>query len=526
MNKPIYLSFLFLFICNHTIFSQMKMSCYETYQLEVNQAIKDYQFEKALDFLDAASVCRDKPENVDIEKMMDEVRTMKENVLKEARDAALLAQEEALLAQEEAQAAQRKSEAGRLAFLTQQEVNRGNFNEAIKLGYVAYNLIKDNPSLAVKKAFGNAAYHFSLKEKNDFKSGISSSVFSLKNNKILAVANHQLLIWNLTSDSIQTILYSDKINTAIFSFDGKMILTSSGKKAQLREASGKLIREFEGHLERVSTAIFSPDNQYVATCSRDQSIRIWDVNFGNLVAVCEGHQANIKSIQFSPNGKKILSLSFDKTVRIWDLKGKPITKIEGDGVYFNTASFSPKGDFFATGSVDNSLNLWDLNGNSILTLTGHQDIVRHIAFAPDSLHFVSCSSDSTAILWNVRGEIINVLEDHVDEVTTASFSPDGKYFLTTSKDNTSKMYDLKGNFLMNLNHHRAAVNQAVFSPDGKQIVTCSEDQSIAICQTPNTILSQMKEAPFPYFLEEEKEKFGLKEIDFDLKKPNENEIRE
>ena len=78
--------------------------------------------------------------------------------------------------------------------------------------------------------------------------------------------------------------HTDIINSAIYSPDGKLVLTSSDDKtARLWDhATGKLIRTFKGHKEAVSIAIFSPDGSKIVT-SDDLWSMIWDVGSGRVI---------------------------------------------------------------------------------------------------------------------------------------------------------------------------------------------------------------------------------------------------
>ena len=58
--------------------------------------------------------------------------------------------------------------------------------------------------------------------------------------------------------------------------------------------------------------------EFMATGSRDKSIRIWDAR-GNCIKVLHGHDNWVRALVFHPGGKYLLSVSDDKTLRCWDL---------------------------------------------------------------------------------------------------------------------------------------------------------------------------------------------------------------
>ncbi|PWN53954.1 putative platelet-activating factor acetylhydrolase ib alpha subunit [Violaceomyces palustris] len=65
--------------------------------------------------------------------------------------------------------------------------------------------------------------------------------------------------------------------------------------------------------------------QFIATGSRDKTIKIWD-SAGQCLRTLVGHDNWVRGLAFSPNGKNLLSVSDDKTMRVWDLKTGRCTK--------------------------------------------------------------------------------------------------------------------------------------------------------------------------------------------------------
>jgi WD40 repeat protein len=75
---------------------------------------------------------------------------------------------------------------------------------------------------------------------------------------------------------------------------------------------------FDGHTDKVYTAVFHPDGKRVASAGRDRDILVWDPDGSQEGVRLPGHASYVWSLAFSPDGKSLVSGSGDNTVRLWD----------------------------------------------------------------------------------------------------------------------------------------------------------------------------------------------------------------
>ncbi len=277
---------------------------------------------------------------------------------------------------------------------------------------------------------------------------------------------------------------------AVFSPDNQLVASvSSDKMAKIWKVSdGKELFTLKGHEDTVITVQFSPDGKLVVTSSLDKTAKIWKVSDGSLVATLEGHTDSLTAAIFSPDGKQIITISYDKTAKIWEAAtGKLINTLAGHEGAIYAVSYSKDGNLIATTSADKTIKLWDSsNGQLKTTLIGHQAGVLNLAFSPDNKLLVTGSADNTAKVWQVpEGKLLYTLVKHKEPITSVQFNVDGKTILTTSKDSAYLWDSQTGNLITSLLGHESEIGKGEFSPDGKLILTSAykNDNTAKIWET-------------------------------------------
>ena len=72
------------------------------------------------------------------------------------------------------------------------------------------------------------------------------------------------------------------------------------------------------HDDRIDYAVFSPDGKTLLTASWDHTARLWDAATGSPLSQPFRHEAQVNSVAFSPDGKIVLTASADRSARAWD----------------------------------------------------------------------------------------------------------------------------------------------------------------------------------------------------------------
>jgi WD40 repeat protein len=235
------------------------------------------------------------------------------------------------------------------------------------------------------------------------------------------------------------------------------------------------LRTLVGHSQRVWSVAFSPDGQWLASGSEDNTMRLWEVETGQQVRTFAGHASSVYSVAFSPDGRLLASGSADHTVRLWEVDtGRQVRTLEGHTESVYSVAFSPDRRLLASGSWDNTVRLWEVEtGRQVRTLEGHTGSVHSVAFSPDGRLLVSGSADNTMRLWEVEtGRETRILEGHTGWVHGLALSPDGRWLASGSGDDTVRLWEVEtGSELRKLEGHTTSVNMVAWSSDGSLLIS-------------------------------------------------------
>lgn len=168
--------------------------------------------------------------------------------------------------------------------------------------------------------------------------------------------------------------------------------------------TGELQQTLTGHQKRVISVVFSSDRQFLASGSEDCTIKLWPLNDGSEIGELTGHLGAVYAVAISPDSRTLVSSSWDRTIKIWDLSSRQELKsLTGHGLPCTAVAISRNGKTLATGSHDTTIKLWDLaTGELAATLTEHTKAVNSVIFSPDGNTLASGSSDRTVKLWRFR----------------------------------------------------------------------------------------------------------------------------
>ena len=135
-------------------------------------------------------------------------------------------------------------------------------------------------------------------------------------------------------------------------------------------------------------------------------IRLEDAGSGKRLKTLEGHKDRVSQLVFSPDGTLLVSASyFDDPLHLWDVTtGKLITTLTQNPKFWGFVKFTKNGETLACQTRDNDIELWDVATKTLRTTIGEK-LESPIPFS-STIHALAFSSDSRRIVsGNYKGEI-------------------------------------------------------------------------------------------------------------------------
>lgn len=153
---------------------------------------------------------------------------------------------------------------------------------------------------------------------------------------VSAGADNSIKVWDMNVGREKKTLEesADKLLTMILSQEGSMVAASvvevridlrrktreDIRRIKIRNTTtGEEIRTLEGHTKDVTALAFHPDRRFLASGGNDNTIRIWDLQKGDVISVIQ-QTDDVAGLDFSSDGRWFAALNADRRMTVWKLR--------------------------------------------------------------------------------------------------------------------------------------------------------------------------------------------------------------
>ncbi len=240
-----------------------------------------------------------------------------------------------------------------------------------------------------------------------------------------------------------------------FTPDGKLLVSCSrdGTVKLWDIAKKRLVRDLSGHGENTGAVRVSNDGKLVAAGSGAWSgtqrgkVVVWRRDTGKIVHTLSGQTAAITQLRFTSDGKRLVAGSDHLTQRkgeliIWDVEREQIlNNIRTGGI--NGLAISLDDRVIATCGASGQIHLWDFDSAEHLRMMGQPGGVYYsVAFSDDGKLLAAGGDSSVAIFEVDSGSVVWRKFDHLGAVKDVSFASQNR-LISCSLDGSARLWDVE-----------------------------------------------------------------------------------
>ncbi|WP_420629186.1 WD40 repeat domain-containing protein [Candidatus Leptofilum sp.] len=325
---------------------------------------------------------------------------------------------------------------------------------------------------------------------------------------LLSYDDHTLQGWDFATGQERFLIQlEDAQRHLALSPDGRYLATvhDDGRIHLWNAADGQHLTTIDAHSEKVTTLVFSPNSQRLASGGDDKTAAVWDVVTGELVQRFSTDFAP-GFLQFSPDGTH-LAVSLPITLfaietgqevarfeEAWELifgEDSELVAIRRNEYGYSSPVQS------ALQSPAQQIPLWELDGDYI-TQYWLDENGRYLTIGYVNTQPLAEGNPPTHhwLLWDMASRHIHLQFEADEQVDPLGFSPDGRLIASGSLSGTVELWDVaSGELLLTLNHHTERLigmvgvpifrqnsvddmRGLVFSEDGRLLITAAHDGTI------------------------------------------------
>ena len=263
-----------------------------------------------------------------------------------------------------------------------------------------------------------------------------------------------------------------------------------------------LIRVLTGHTDWINTMSISPDGNFLASGSYDNTVILWDISnpaYPVKLKTLTEHTTSVDGVAFSSDGKTLASSS-NSGIILWDISDpfNPELLSKIDGYYWSNLKFIQDNKILSSIKYDENFTgsavlINVSNRKSPVELSqldsGDETVgVANIAISPDRNLLFSLLGNGNILEWDITDPnnpaLLFTIEGAGEYAAIITISADGRTLASGNSDTTITLWDITDpaapDRLSSWSGHSLPVTSLAFSSDGNILVSSSDESKAPI----------------------------------------------